>query len=341
MGDPDPSDTAATPPAPAAATAAAAAAAAAAPAAAASATASTAANLVASEAGIVAPPAPPKKVATAILAALQLGPVHGDIKASMAKADAILSEWAQQQQGSEQAKMDLLVLPEMAFTGYQFRAKDQVAALAEVAGQGPTFDWCCRVAAAYGCGVCVGFPRRDEVSGNLFNSVMLVSPAGALHAVYDKHFLYGFKSVDCDWLAGGTKVGLGICMDINPWEFKSKWQAYEFAHFHKAQASRIVAFASAWCNRHPDDIDAPAPNGPDTINYWFARLSPLLGHDTVFIAADRVGKEPASLFREDAQGDVTFCGSSCIIDFHRPALLGALDTAEEGIVASEVKLLSP
>ena len=44
---------------------------------------------------------------------LQLAPVHGRPRESMARADALLSK------ASAPAACELLVLPELAFTGYQ------------------------------------------------------------------------------------------------------------------------------------------------------------------------------------------------------------------------------
>mmetsp|Transcript_21969 Transcript_21969/g.43185 ORF Transcript_21969/g.43185 Transcript_21969/m.43185 type:complete len:363 (+) Transcript_21969:121-1209(+) len=284
-----------------------------------------------------------------VLGTLQMSPVYGDIDASIAKADLILQKWSQSQ-NDENLKLDLLVLPEMAFTGYQFRTRKDIEHLAEVAGKGPTFDWCQRVASTYGCSVSVGFPRLEPETGKLYNSIMLVNPSGQLHTTYDKHFLYisdkswasegnGFLSTHCDWLGpNGTKVGLGICMDINPWEFKSAWSEFEFARFHSSQKSRIIAFSSAWCNRHPDDPTASPVNGAETINYWFARLSPLIHQKTIFVAADRVGVEPMSHFRPDSEGDVTFCGSSCIIDMNEPELFCHMGTMDEGIVTARVRL---
>lgn len=63
---------------------------------------------------------------------------------------------------------------------------------------------------------------------------------------YKKHFLY---ETDKTWAQPGPafesmdlklpredrviKVGNGICMDINQWEFKTEYELKEFATFHK------------------------------------------------------------------------------------------------------------
>lgn len=127
-------------------------------------------------------------------------------------------------------------------------------------------------------------------------------------------------------------------MDINPDNFEAPWEAFEFARFHASQRSDIIAFSSAWCNRHPDDKDAGPVDGPETINYWANRLSPLikLDRDVFFACADRVGQEPVDLFRAGAQGVTTFVGSSCVISLKGPELLCALGTADEGLLLQDV-----
>ena len=62
-------------------------------------------------------------------------------------------------------------------------------------------------------------------------------------------------------------------------------------------APQLLLFSSAWCNSHPDDSLATKlkpPNVGDTLNYWANRLTPLLGTDVAFVAADRVGTEPCA-----------------------------------------------
>jgi protein N-terminal amidase len=114
---------------------------------------------------------------------LQLEPLHGDVAASMARADALIA--ARLPDG---ALLDVLVLPEMAFTGYLFRDREQALPLAEPAQDGPTFLWARAVAMRLQCGVLVGFMRLAE-GGRLYNSQMVVAPDGSLEACYDKHFL--------------------------------------------------------------------------------------------------------------------------------------------------------
>ncbi len=78
---------------------------------------------------------------------------------------------------------------------------------------------------------------------------MVVNPAGEFVKSYKKHFLY---DTDKTWAEPGPafdtldlkhprysdvtiKIGHGICMDINPWEFKSDFEKFEFGTYHRDQ----------------------------------------------------------------------------------------------------------
>mmetsp|Transcript_8859 Transcript_8859/g.14381 ORF Transcript_8859/g.14381 Transcript_8859/m.14381 type:complete len:282 (+) Transcript_8859:305-1150(+) len=278
------------------------------------------------------------------VALVQLEPVYGDIDASCQRADELLSEF------SEASNVDLVVLPEMALTGYQFKSKEHILPLAEVEGEGKTFHWASKVSRKLKSGVCCGYVRKDKSSGLLFNSMIVVNPKGEFVTSYDKHFLYetdktwaspgaGFVSLELDWI--DAKIGLGICMDINPFDFTAPFSAFEFSNFHKANKSEVIIFSSAWCNRHPGDLKESEINGVETIQYWCTRLYPLIGQDVYFVIADRVGSEPLSNYREEAKGRVSFCGSSCVLNLKHPSLVACLDTKEEGVLVVDIPVVPP
>ena len=95
---------------------------------------------------------------TVRVCSLQLEPAHADPAASMAKADRLLSHL------SAADRIGLLMLPEMAFTGYLFRDRAAIAPLCERAGAGATFAWCAATARRLRCTVCCGFPRRRSAA---------------------------------------------------------------------------------------------------------------------------------------------------------------------------------
>ena len=183
------------------------------------------------------------------------------------------------------------------------------------------------------------------VEGMLVNAQLVVGPDGRVERRYAKHFLYetdetwaeagreGFLGgLESPWLPSGVTYGLGICMDINPCEFKAPFDAYELATAHKARGTRLILFSSAWTHLKDDTRAMDDPRA--TASYWAARLAPLLGTGAVFVCADRVG----------AEGDVEFVGSSCVIELaERQRCVGLMGTRNEGVLvcACDVSALPP
>ncbi|KAJ1557236.1 Carbon-nitrogen hydrolase, partial [Cladochytrium tenue] len=206
--------------------------------------------------------------------------------------------------------VNLLILPELAFTGYVFESRDAIAPFVEPDGPtGPTASWARRVAVRLGCHVQVGYPRRSTAAataatGGWRNSVCVAAPGGddegVLVATYDKHFLYevderwaeegdAFKAVELPLGREGTsvKVGFGICMDVNPYRFTAPFNKFEFAWFHRHAGTRLVSGSMAWVlSKDGDDADtdeseedrseeAAAAPVTKTWQYWMLRMMPL------------------------------------------------------------------
>jgi predicted amidohydrolase len=201
---------------------------------------------------------------------------------------------------------DLVVLPEMAATGYLFpnpRAARQVAEPA----RGPTFEVLARVAAANHCWLVAGFPEAD--GDRLFNSALVIDPAGALEFVYRKTLLFapdewwalpgdsGYRAFDTD--AG--RFGVGICMDLNDDGFV-RWCA--------GADLDAIAFPTNWVQ---EDTDVWA--------YWRARLS---GVDAALVAANTYGSE----------GPVAFTGRSAVMQ--RGVVLASAPFTGDAVIRAEV-----
>ena len=92
---------------------------------------------------------------------------------------------------------ELVVLPEMAVTGYLFKDAAAVRAVAE-APSGPTFQALAPIAKARGCHVVCGF--AEAARDRLFNSALVIDPSGALAGVYRKTLLY---EADLPWATPG------------------------------------------------------------------------------------------------------------------------------------------
>lgn len=147
------------------------------------------------------------------LALDQWRPVAGGRAEGLARLDAAAARAAE-------AGADLLVLPEMALTGYAIGAE---AVAAEAEAEGGALDTALAAAARrHGIALLAGYPRLDA-QGRPVNAVRLVDRTGATVATYAKTHLYG--EVDRSQFApgdrfasvvelGGWKLGLAICYDI-------------------------------------------------------------------------------------------------------------------------------
>src|SRR4051812_11184700 len=95
---------------------------------------------------------------------LQFDPQLGQVADNQARADRLLAGIA--------ARPDVLLLPEMAFTGYCFRGRDEILPYCESPAAGPTSAWCRRQARALGSYVVCGFPER--AAGDVLYNALLV-----------------------------------------------------------------------------------------------------------------------------------------------------------------------
>lgn len=132
--------------------------------------------------------------------------------------------------------VDLLVLPEMALTGYMFPTPEAVSPFLEPAGKGPTSQLAVELASRLSCYVVAGYPEAlppDEaeaaaagdteglagLQGIGYNSAVVAGPSGVI-GNYRKTFLFETDKVWCRPgsgfgvfdLEGVGRVALGICM---------------------------------------------------------------------------------------------------------------------------------
>lgn len=182
-------------------------------------------------------------------------------------------------------RADLVVLPEMAVTGYVFPDPEAVRQVAEPP-QGDTYAALAPVARAAGAWIVCGFPER--AGARLFNSAMVIDPSGALAFTYRKTLLY---EADLPWATPGDSgyrrfvtdagtFGVGICMDLNDDRFV-RWCA--------RSELDAVAFPTNWVQ-----------SGEAAWPYW----------------ADRMALTPAALVAANTwgtEGQVSFSGASAIL----------------------------
>lgn len=125
----------------------------------------------------------------------------GDVANNLNRADAILIR-------AYFKDLDLLVLPELAFsgklprlvlfgnilieTGRNFQSLEHIMPCLEPQSAGITALWARVVALKYSCDIIVGYPEKvNETSHEHYNSAIMINADGDTIANYRKSFLYG------------------------------------------------------------------------------------------------------------------------------------------------------
>ncbi|KFY68712.1 hypothetical protein V496_00856 [Pseudogymnoascus sp. VKM F-4515 (FW-2607)] len=212
------------------------------------------------------------------IACLQFAPQLGDVDQNLNRADAVLSK-------ANLKDIDLLVLPELAFSSYNFKSLKDISPYLE-----PT--------------AAVGYPEKVDISPKwpaspeYYSLAITVNKEGETIANYRKSFLY---YTDETWALEGPdgfyngvieglgNVAMGICMDLK-------------------QANIVIIFM-AWVTREDARSYSRLPKEPDmeTLAYWVARLEPLIrGEDdgeVIVVLANRSSTE----------GDATYASTSAVL----------------------------
>lgn len=183
---------------------------------------------------------------------------------------------------------DLLVLPELAFSGYQFVTRDEVMDLSERVPDGPTTRVCVDLARCYNMHLVVGLPERD--GDRCYNSAIVVGPSGFLGCYRKTHLFFEetlfFSPGDSGlqvWDIGQTRIGVMICYD---------WYYPEVARTLMLRGAEIVC--------HPSNLILPYC--PD------AMVTRSLENRIFSITADRIGQEARG-----GKPPLTFIGKSSVI----------------------------
>lgn len=176
------------------------------------------------------------------IACLQFAPQVGDVSNNLNRADSVLAK----ADPHDLEDLDLLVLPELAFTGtslynpsylshtmcaevltgYNFKSLNHISPFLEPQGSGISALWARTTALKYDTNVFVGYPERIDVSPKwptgpeYYNSALVVNGDGETIANYRKSFLYtidetwalegdhGFFNAD---IPGLGNTAMGIC----------------------------------------------------------------------------------------------------------------------------------
>ncbi|KAL2220047.1 carbon-nitrogen hydrolase [Thermoascus aurantiacus ATCC 26904] len=160
------------------------------------------------------------------IATLQFAPKLGDVEGNIRRAEELLKRGTRRNGrdrdgveevggdgggcGIEELRPEILVLPELAFTGYNFPSLEAITPYLEPVGEGPTAKWARETAKRLRCKVCVGYPEIQRASSlssssdqeppvgtrppadgdKCFNSLLVVDDDGQILLNYRKRFLY-------------------------------------------------------------------------------------------------------------------------------------------------------
>ncbi len=197
------------------------------------------------------------------------------------------------------ADADLVVIPELANSGYNFSSKEEAFSLSEEISSSTYIDFLLRKAKEYNLFIVSGFNERDE--NKLYNSSVLVGPEGLAGKYRKIHlFLNEFDFFEPGNIGlpvfdiGICKLGMLICFD---WVFPEVW--------------RILALKGADIICHPSNLVLPYAQQAVPVHGMINR--------TFNITANRTGVERG----------LKFSGKSIISDPSGKTLASALSDKEE------------
>ena len=208
----------------------------------------------------------------------QSHPAFGEVKRNLDQFAARLGS----------VNCELLVLPELAFTGYQFVSQEEAYNLSEPVPDGPTTQGCLELARQYGMYLVVGLPERE--GARCYNSAILVGPLGFIGCYRKTHLFFeetlffspGNSGLHV-WDIGQARIGIMICFD---------WYYPEVARSLALQGADILC--------HPSNL--VLPNCPD------AMVTRSLENRVFSVTANRIGQEARG-----GKPPLTFIGKSEVI----------------------------
>ncbi len=204
---------------------------------------------------------------------------------------------------------DIIVLPELAFTGYFFEDRGELNELAEDVSASPTVQGLTRLCKSNDFYLVAGFAERCGES--LYNAALVIGPSGLLHC-YRKLHLFNtekeyfdpgdtpLKTIEIR----GVHVGVMICFD---------WVFPEVARSLALQGADLICHPSnlvlAYCQK--------------------AMVTRCLENSVYAVTANRTGTETRP------RGELSFTGQSLIVGPKGEIMAGS-DSGEEAVVVRDI-----
>jgi predicted amidohydrolase len=232
---------------------------------------------------------------------IQLAPVLGDVQATIDKIEQLSTLCA---------GADLLVLPELCNSGYNFQSAEQAWSTSETIEDSLFVAYLASLCQRLDCHVVSGLNERD--GDYLYNSAVLVSPEGYVGKYRKLHLFMNekdyFQPGDAGlpvFDIGLCRVGILVCFD---WQFPEVW--------------RVLALEGADVICHPANLVLPG---------LAQRAVPIhaLTNRVYTVTANRTGTE----------GELTFTGMSTLANPGGEVLVQASAGGEEaGLVEVDITL---
>jgi len=232
----------------------------------------------------------------------QFNPAFGQKKENFLKVQSAVKDTA----------IQLLVLPELFGTGYQFISKDEVADLSEPVPDGETTEFLAAISEEKKIFIVAGLPER--AGDKFFNSAVITGPDGFVacyrktHLFYEENIFFtpgdtGFRV----WETGIGRIGIMICFD---WFFP--------------ESARTLALKGADVIAHPSNLVLP----------YCPRSMPVrsLENRVYAVTANRTGSEQ----RKDEEA-LAFIGQS-LITSPRAEIIVQAGPDEEVLMTADLDL---
>ncbi len=226
---------------------------------------------------------------------VQFAPVLGDVHHTIRKLDLLSPGFR---------GCDLLVLPELCNSGYNFESAEQAWETSEVVGDGVFVRYLQSLCQDYNCNIVSGLNEQDN--DRLYNTAVLVGPRGLVGKYRKLHLFFREKEIFTPGDLGlpvfdviGVRLGMLICFD---WRFPESW--------------RVLALRGAEVICHPSNLVIPG---------LAQRVVPVeaLLNNVYVLTTNRVG----------AEREFTFTGRSLIADPRGEVIVRGRETMEEVVTA--------
>ena len=231
---------------------------------------------------------------------LQYEPQFGEVAKNL---DAVTAKL-------DHAEADLIVLPELFATGYQFVSKEEVQGLAESVPDGPTVRCLIDIAKRRRLHLVAGIAER--AGGQCYNSAVVVGPSGFLGCYRKTHLFYEetqfFTPGDTGflvWDIGFVRIGVMVCFD-----------------WYYPEAARTLALQGADIICHPSNL--VLPNCPDSMPVR------CLENRVFAITCNRIGSE-----ERGGKERLTYIGQSEIVS-PRGVILHRASRDQEDLTVMEL-----